>query len=409
MTDHFSHCFDKLIAREASQSLKYDGRLATFGTNDVMPMWVADMDFAVPEAITKALQTRANHPVFGYSIAPESLYEALIDWLLAKHDWQVNREWIVLTPGVVPSLNIVVAALTAENAGVIVQPPVYFPFFSAVTNQNRRLIENPLVLKNDVAGNLQYEMDFAHLDTCAKNAKMLLLCSPHNPVGRVWSKDELLRLLAIAKKHDLIILADEIHADLVYTNARHQSLSRLALDAEKSPSSPEKIHRIITAVSPSKTFNIPGLGLSALIVPNKAHRQAIQSYLNKMGVSVTNPFNLVAFEAAYREGDDWLKNLMVYLQKTCDEAILFIHNHMPAIDVIRPQGTYLLWLDCRKLKLDDAALNRFFIQEAKLGLSPGAIFGGGGAGFMRMNIGTPKANVMAALTRLKAALANKSL
>lgn len=409
--NHISpHSFDQDIARESTQSLKYDGRLATFGICDVTPMWVADMDFAVPEAITKALQARANHPVFGYSIAPESLYEALIEWLLEKHGWQVKREWIVLTPGVVPSLNLVVAALTAENAGVIVQPPVYFPFFSAVTNQKRRLIENPLVLRNDAAENPHYEIDFSQLDAKAKDAKMLMLCSPHNPVGRVWSKDELLILLAIAKKHDLIVLADEIHADLVYPNKQHQPLSRLALEAEKlSPSAPDKVHQIITAVSPSKTFNIPGLGLSALIVPNEAQRQLIQSHLNTLGVSVANPFNLVAFEAAYREGGAWLNALMAYLQNTCDEAIAFIKMHLPIIKVIPPQGTYLLWLDCRNLNLDDDALNRFFIQEAKLGLSPGAMFGRGGKGFMRMNIGTPKANVMAALARLKAALAAKSL
>jgi cystathionine beta-lyase len=398
--------FDQIIAREGTQSLKFDGRLATFGTNDVMPMWVADMDFAVPEAVTKALQARANHPVFGYSMAPDSLYEALVDWLLVKHDWQVKREWIVLTPGVVPSLNLVVAALTAEQAGVIVQPPVYFPFFSAVTNQNRRLIENPLVLHDDDVDHAQYAIDFEHLDACAKAATLMLLCSPHNPVGRVWSTEELQQLLAIAKKHDLIILADEIHADLVYKNSQHQSLSRLALETEQLMS--DESHRIITAVSPSKTFNIPGLGLSALIIPNKAHREAIQSHLNKMGVSVTNPFNLVAFEVAYREGGDWLNALMAYLQNNCDEAIAFIEAHLPAIHVIRPEATYLLWLDCRQLKLDDAALNRFFIQEAKLGLSPGAIFGRGGEGFMRMNIGTPKANVMAALMRLKTALATNS-
>ena len=410
MTKKPSHLFDDVIEREGTLSLKYDGRVITFGTNDVMPMWVADMDFAVPEAITKALLVRANHPVFGYSIAPESLYEALIDWLLTKHNWQVKHEWIVLMPGVVPSLNLVVAALTAENAGVIVQPPVYFPFFSAVTSQNRRLIENPLVLHNDDTDNTQYEMDFAHLDACAKQATLLLLCSPHNPIGRVWSTDELQKLLAIAKKHNLIILADEIHADLVYANAQHQSLGRLAFasETENSSSSPYEPRCVITAVSPSKTFNIPGLGLSALIVPNVAHRQAIQSHLDKMGVSVTNPFNLVAFEAAYREGDAWLSMLMAYLQNTRDAAIAFIQLHLPSINVISPQATYLLWLDCRKLNLNDNALNLFFIQEAKLGLSKGAMFGQGGEGFMRLNIGTPKANVIAALTRLKVALAANS-
>ena len=230
-----------------------------------------------------------------------------------------------------------------------------------------------------------------------------MLCSPHNPVGRVWQQDELLTLLAIAKKHDLIILADEIHADLVYKNATHQSISRLAMKSEQSHLLTDK-HPIITAVSPSKTFNIPGLGLSALIVPNETHRQAIESHLAKMGVSTTNPFNLVAFEAAYREGGDWLNALMAYLQNTVDVAIAFIQTNLPQINVIRPQGTYLLWLDCRKLNLTDEALNRFFIEEAKLGLSPGAMFGNGGSGFMRMNIGTTKANVMAALTRLKRAL-----
>jgi cystathionine beta-lyase len=275
---------------------------------------------------------------------------------------------------------------------------VYSPFFSAVTNQHRRLIENPLQLTDD---GLSYQMALAQLEECAKDAQMLLLCSPHNPVGRVWQKNELLALLAIAEKHDLIILSDEIHADLVYTDVPHIPLSRLSMAPE---SASEASHRIITAVSPSKTFNIPGLGLSALIIPNEAHRRAIQTHLQYMGISVTNPFNLVAFEAAYREGAEWLSALIAYLQDTRDEAIAFINMHLPAIRVVCPQATYLLWLDCRQLQLDDAALNRFFIEEAKLGLSPGAMFGHGGEGFMRMNIGTPKANVLAALTRLKAAL-----
>lgn len=398
-----THLFDHPIARAHTQSLKYDGRSVTFGRSDVMPMWVADMDFAVPAAITNALQARANHPVFGYTLAPESLYEALIDWLRVKHDWVVKREWIVLTPGVVPSLNLVVAALTAEQDGVIVQPPVYFPFFSAVTQQNRRLIENPLLLTDDGAGNPQYQMDMAQLEACAKDARLMLLCSPHNPVGRVWQKETLQALLAAAETHDLTILSDEIHADLVYAEAQHHPLSRLALDADASDAA-EASHRVITAVSPSKTFNIPGLGLSALIVPNPAQRQAIQTHLRNMGVSVTNPFNLVAFEAAYREGSAWLTDLMAYLQDSRDAAIAFIRSQLPSIDAISPQGTYLLWLDCRKLQLGDAALNRFFIEQAQLGLSPGAMFGHGGEGFMRMNIGTPKANVIAALTRLRDAL-----
>ncbi len=396
------HCFDKAISRDGSASLKYDGRIEAFGTSDVMPMWVADMDFAAPDAVVEALQARVSHPVYGYSMAPESLYQALIDWMLTKHQWRIMREWIVLTPGVVPSLNLVVAALTQENAGIIVQPPVYFPFLSIAQNQRRRLIENPLVLQDDGLGHVHYQMDFAQLEACATEASLLMLCSPHNPVGRVWQKEELLALLAIAKKHDVIIVADEIHADLVYDNAQHHTLSRLAF--ELAPSSNHASHPIITAVSPSKTFNIPGLGLSALIVPDAAHRQAIQTHLARLAVSVNNPLSIIAFEAAYREDSGWLSALMVYLQTTRDEAVAFIRAHIPKINVVCPQGSYLLWLDCRKLNLNDKALALFFVQKAKIGLSSGAMFGRGGEGFMRMNIGTPRVNVMQALERLKSAL-----
>lgn len=393
--------FDQLIAREGSGALKFDGRAQTFGTAEVMPMWVADMDFAVPEPVTQALQARVVHPVLGYSLAPDSLYQALMDWLNTKHGWQVPREWIVLTPGVVPSLNLVVAALTQPDDGVIVQPPVYFPFFSAATGQQRRLVENPLQLM-DNTGQAHYQMDMDHLAKCAEQARLLLLCSPHNPVGRVWQTAELETILSIANQHDLMVLSDEIHADLVYADAQHQPLSRLAMQAETADQTAQS-HRVITAVSPSKTFNIPGLGLSALIVPNATHRQAIQTRLNTLGISVTNPLNMAAFEAAYRGGNDWLLELMPYLQATRDAAMAYIQAELPSIKVIAPQATYLLWLDCRALKLDDAALKRFFIDEAQLGLSPGAMFGHGGAGFMRMNIGTPKANVLEALARLKAA------
>jgi cysteine-S-conjugate beta-lyase len=398
--------FDQPIAREGSGALKYDGRQQTFGSPDVMPMWVADMDFAVPEAVTQALQVRVAHPVFGYTLAPDSLYQALIDWLRLKHDWQVRREWIVLTPGVVPSLNLVVAAFTRPDEGVIVQPPVYFPFFSAVTGQQRRLVENPLRLVTN-QGQPQYQMDMAHLAKSAEQARLLLLCSPHNPVGRVWQPSEMETILSIADAHDLIVLSDEIHADLVYANAQHQPISRLAMQAETAEQTAQS-HRVITAVSPSKTFNIPGLGLSALIVPNAAHKQAIQSHLNTLGISVTNPLNMAAFEAAYRGGHDWQNELLPYLQATRDAAVAYIEAELPRIKVIAPQATYLLWLDCRALQLDDTALKRFFIEEAQLGLSPGAVFGHGGEGFMRMNIGTPKTNVLEALARLKTALSRHS-
>ena len=389
-----SEQFDQVINRQGTLSLKYDGLQQTFGSADVQHMRVADMDFAAPDAVVQALKARAEHPIYGYSMAPESLYEALIDWMRLKHNWHIQREWIVLTPGVVPSLSLVVAALTNQDDGVIVQPPVYFPFLSVANNTGRHLIENPLVLTLDSLGHSTYQIDFEHFEACAKQAKILLLCSPHNPVGRVWSQHELQKLLAIAKQHQLIILADEIHADLVYPDVQHHVLATLDLEQDT----------VITAVAPSKTFNIPGLGLSALIVPHAPYRKAIQAHLTATGVSVTNPFSLVAFEAAYRHGHDWLNALLAYLQVTRDTVMDYANQHLPNITVVPAQGTYLLWLDCRQLGLDDQLLQQFFLEKAKLALSPGAMFGKGGSGFMRMNIGTSRKNVLLALDKLKQAL-----
>jgi cystathionine beta-lyase len=381
--------FDQLVNRDHSNSLKYDGRQAMFGRDDVIPLWVADMDFASPPAVTDALLQRAHHPIYGYSSSPESTYQALIDWLERRHGWRIERDWLVLCPGVVPSLNAAVMAFTMPEDAVIVQPPVYFPFFSAVTDSGRSLIQNPLRLENN-----QYHIDFEHLEACAARAKMLLLCSPHNPVGRVWRKDELERLLAIAEKYQLIIFADEIHADLVYPPARHQVLEPLSRDRKN----------IITALAPSKTFNVPGLNLSALIIPDAAQRQALTKVFERMHVSAANPFSMVAFEAAYQHGDAWLDALLSYLQQTRDYVVSYVSEHLPQVHAIVPEGTYLVWLDCRELGWNDAALKQFFIQQAGVGLSPGRLFGEAGSGFMRMNIAAPRSLITTALQRMAAAL-----
>jgi cystathionine beta-lyase len=381
--------FDREIAREASHAVKYAARKATFGTEDVQPMWVADMDFAVPEAVTRALVERAQHPIYGYTLPPDSVYDALIAWMLKRHGWKIEREWILLVPGVVPSLNAVVMALTEPGEDVIVQPPVYFPFFSAATKTGRKLIENPLQLVGD-----RYGIDFEHLEACAAKARLLLLCSPHNPVGRVWTKDELEQVLTIARRHGLTVLSDEVHADLVYPEFRHHALGQLAGDG----------HEIVTAIAPSKTFNIPGLGLSALIVPDPARRNAIFKLLDMIHMSAGNPFSLAAFETAYREGEPWLEELLPYLRETRDEAARFIAAHLPAIRLVPTEATYLLWLDCRGLGMSDAELKRFFVRDAQLGLSPGLMFGEHGSGFMRMNIGAPRHLVMQALQRLHQAI-----
>lgn len=388
MTDRFD--FDQVIDRQGSASFKYDARQSIFGRDDVIPLWVADMDFAAPPAVTRALTERAKHPVYGYSDFPDSLYDALIHWFKRRHGWAIKREWIMMCPGVVPSLHAASLAFAKAGESVIVQPPVYFPFFSSVTNTGRNLVKNTLVLKNN-----RYCIDFDHLEQCAKNARVLFLCSPHNPVGRVWQQDELERVLAIAEAHNLVILSDEIHADLTYPEAKHRMLATLASDS----------NNVVTAVAPSKTFNVPGLNLSALIVPNSEHRKALTQAFDTMHVSATNPFSIVAFEAAYKEGEAWLDALLDYLTKTRDFVADYLKMHLPKIKLVAPEGTYLLWLDCRELGMSDSALRKFFIHEAGLGLSPGTLFGETGSGYMRMNIGAPKQVIVQALDNIAKALA----
>ncbi len=380
--------FDQEISREHTDALKYEGRAAYFGTQNVQPMWVADMDFSAPPAVTAALLVRAAHPIYGYSVYPESLYVALQNWLKNRHKFEVPREDIMLVAGVVPSLFASVQAFSNKGDAVIVQPPVYAPFFSAVTTAQRVVLENPLRL---TAG--RYEIDFEHLEQCAAHAKMLLLCSPHNPVGRVWTDAELREILRITRRHNVLVVSDEIHADLIYAGARHTMLAKLASDSDQ----------IITAVAPSKTFNLPGLGLSALIVRNPEHRAALQKVFDSLHLGSVNPFSAVAFEVAYREGGAWLDSLLEYLAGNQDFVREFLQIHLPKIKLIESEGTYLLWLDCRELNLRDAALRDFFVQHAQLGMNAGISFGEGGSGFMRLNIAAPRTKIAAALQRVQAA------
>ena len=378
--------FDRVIPRSGTSSFKYDGRMEFFGTNDVLPLWVADMDFAVPAAVRDALSARAAHPIYGYTVYPESLYEALIVWLQKRHDWKVEREWIVWCPGVVPALHASIYAFTQPDDAVIVQPPVYAPFLAVPKTAGRRLLANPLKFEDG-----RYRFDLEHFERCAtEGARLLLLCSPHNPVGRVWQPDELQALLEICQRHDVTVVSDEIHADLLYPGRHHTPLARLNDGAVK----------IITAVAPSKTFNIPGLGLSALIVSDEKDRTAIAKAFGTLHVGAANPFSIVALEAAYRDGAPWLDDLLDYLEATYQFVRTFLQQHLPLIKLIAPEGTYLLWLDCRAMGLSDKQLKQFFVQQAGVGLSPGIIFGEQGSGFMRMNIAAPRSVIAEALEKI---------
>jgi cystathionine beta-lyase len=393
--------FDDPIDRAQTDSVKYDARAAVFGRADVIPAWVADMDFAAPEAVTRALRQRADHPVYGYTLFPESLYQAMIDWFRDRHGWAIERDWIRMAPGVVPSLHAACLAYAGAGEGVIVQPPVYPPFFGAARLTGRSLIENPLVADTDRDGRLHYRMDLEHLEACAARpeARVLLLCSPHNPVGRVWREEELAAVLDIARRHDLVVLSDEIHCDLVYPGGpRHRMLASLPGAAE----------RVVTAVAPSKTFNMPGLGLSALVVPDAGLRRAIASVFEGMHLPQCNPFSVAGFEAGYRHGGPWLDELLAYLRDNRDWLVSRVNRDLPGLSACVPEGTYLVWLDCRGLALEDAALKRFFVQNAGVGLNPGASFGEPGRGFMRLNIGCPRRTLKTVLWRIEAALAGRS-
>lgn len=377
--------FDTPIKREQTGSLKFDARKAYFGKDDVMPMWVADMDFAAPEEVTKALTERAQHPIYGYHMYLASLYEAMQAWFERRHNWSIDRKSIVMCPGVVPTLTAVIEASTEPGEQVIIQPPVYHPFFSVVEETGRQLVLNPLMLEGQ-----EYKMDLAHLEACMQQgAKLLIFCSPHNPVGRVWSEQELQDLLELARRYQVTIVSDEIHADLIFPGHKHTPLATLANDVS-----------VITTVSASKTFNIPGMGLSAVVVDDVQQRKAINAVFKRWHISASNPFSLVAFETAYREGDAWLDALLAYLEQTKQAVIQFAEQHWPNIKVMPSQGTYLLWLDCRALEASDDELKRFFIDDVKVGMNAGITFGEAGSGFMRMNIAAPRDYVMTACQRI---------
>jgi len=381
--------FDHPIDRHGTHAVKFDGRMQKFGAADVAPLWIADMDFAAPPCVVEALTERARHPIYGYTEYPASLFDALIHWCARHHRWTPARDSIVPANGVLASLSAALQAVTSPGDAVIAQPPVYGGFFHATSASGRQLVFNPL---RETAG--RYTMDFAHLEQCAKGgARALLLCNPHNPAGRAWSEAELAELLQLARRHRLAIISDEVHGDLALPGARHIPLATLARADD----------RIVSVISPSKTFNLQGLALSMLVASRPELRDALARQVNDLHLDGANPFAIAAAEAAWSRGDAWLDALLAYLAGTRDLVADALRTRIPAIRLTPPDAGYLLWLDCRALGLDDAALRDFFVRRCQLGLNPGADYGPGGSGFMRMNIGTQQRNVEAALEAIEAA------
>ncbi len=380
--------FDKVIERRNTDCVKYDLRETYFGQGDVLPMWVADMDFETPDFVRDAVQERAKHPVYGYSFRPEIYFTSIMQWIEKRHGWQVARDWILFSPGVVPALNMATLAYTSPGDGILVQPPVYFPFFNAVKNHKRILVENQLTYRDG-----RYTIDFDDFEQKVKKVKMFFLSNPHNPVGRLWTRDELRRMGEICVKNDVIIISDEIHCDLVLPGYMHIPMASLSDEIAKNT---------VTCMAPSKTFNLAGLATSSLIIKDEELRNKMERIIEDIHIGNGNFFGTTASIAAYTNGGQWLNELMRYIEKNFIFLDAFFQEELPAMELVKPEATYLAWIDFRKTGLSDKEITEKLIGEAKLGLSPGPVFGKGGEGFQRMNLATPKANVKKAAQQLKA-------
>ena len=379
--------FDKIINRADSNCVKYDLREAVFGNKNVLPMWVADMDFETPDFVRYAVMQRAQHPVYGYHFKDDAYFQSIIYWLERRHQWNVQKEWLSFTPGVVCGFNIAVMALTREGDKIIIQTPVYPPFHSAVTAHDRQLLCNPLKV-----GAKGYEMDFDLLERQAKTAKMLILCNPHNPVGRAWRHDELLKVGKICQKHHLIVVSDEIHCDLVLPGYKHTPFALL---------SDELAQRTITFHAASKTFNLAGLATSTAIIANPELRTTYNTYLHALEADLGNIFGKAATQTAMNQGDDWLAQLLEYVQGNVDYVSDFLRINLPKIKFFKPEATYMMWLDFSAYGCSEEENWRKLTQQARLGLNRGNDFGTDGSNHFRINLACPRATVMEAMRRLK--------
>jgi len=383
--------FDVKIDRENTGSIKWDYYRERFEIRDILPMWVADMDFPSPAEVAAAIKHRADHPVFGYTKVSESYNEAVIQWVKRRSHWEIGREWIVHTPGVVTSIITAILAYTHAGDKVLIQSPVYHPFYSSVTGNERQLVINPLKLEGE-----SYVIDFDDLgNKLRQGVKMMILCSPHNPVGRVWEKSALIQIAELCARYKVILVSDEIHGDLIYHGNSHIPITSV---------SGKLLQNSITCISATKTFNLAGLAESVTLIPNPDLRDKFQQTLKKTGAGMLNIFGLVAAEAAYTHGEPWLEELLDYLSLNRQILTDYFSANISQIKVIKPEGTYLAWLDCRRLSMKAGELEEFFIKQARVGLNDGRIFGVDGSGFQRINFACPRGLLFEGLQRIENAV-----
>lgn len=388
--------FDEIINRKGTGCEKWDGAAEAGGNPDALPMWVADTDFRCPTPVVEAVTARAAHGIFGYCQENPRFQQVTAQWQRERHGWDIGDGTILFSSSVVPAIFTAVQAFTQPGDKVIVQRPVYYPFMAAVEDQGRMVSNNALILKEG-----HYEIDFDDLERRASDpdAKLMILCSPHNPVSRVFTRDELTKIGSICRKHDVVLFSDEIHGDIVFQGHRHIPIASI---------SSEIAQICLTAVSPSKTFNVAGLRAAAVIIHNPELLEKFQIVLRRNRSASLSVFGQAAYIAAYGHCADYADQLVAYLQENVAYLQDFLEDHMPKIHLIRPEGTYLMWLDCRELGLEDEALEHFFAWDAGLALDMGSWFGPEGSGFARMNIACPKAYLQQAMRQLLAAYSRLS-
>ena len=380
--------FDTLIDRSGSGDLKHEALLPRWGHNDLLPLWVADMDFATPDFVVDALKERLNHPIFGYTVDPSDYRPAIIDWIRTHHHWEVKSKWLSFIPGIVKGIGLVVNVFTKPDEKVIIQPPVYHPFRLTPEGNHREVVFNPLLRREDG----YYDMDFENLEqVCDEKCRVLILCNPHNPAGLCWSKDTLVRLADFCYQHHILVISDEIHSDMALFGNQHvpfASVSQHAADIS------------ITFGAPTKTFNMAGIVSSYAIVPNTELREKFFGWLKANELDEPTLFAPIATIAAFRKGEEWRKQMLAYVEENVKFVEEYCKEYIPGIHSLRPQASFLMWLDCNELGLNHEQLLDLFIDKAHLALNDGEMFGPGGKGFMRLNIGTPCSILHQALSQL---------
>jgi cystathionine beta-lyase len=383
--------FDEIIDRRNTGAIKYERCKALYGSDEVLPLWVADMDFRTPDFIFEAIRERCEHPILGYSMPPKEFYPSLIKWIKDHHQWEVLCQWIGFLPGIVPGLSFAVQSLTVPGDEIIVQPPVYYPFFHVVENNKRIVINNPLINTNG-----KYEMDFEDLKKkITSKTKLFILCNPHNPGGRVWDLETLKQLADICTKHNIIVVSDEIHADMVFEDHKHIPFATVSDSAAQIS---------LTFMAPSKTFNMPGLISSSYIIPNDTLRNRFVDFLEASELTGGNIFAYAATVAAYEKGEEWRKQMLEYVQGNIEFVVDFMKTNISQIKPMIPEASFLVWLNCEELGMDTDELFEFFAKKAGLGLNKGTTFGLGGENHLRLNVACSRSILEKAMEQLSVAV-----